>query len=115
MSQGDITGWMSDAGFSLVEEHNDLFDRKIFLIFARPEKCFPALNLLFHVQCFTLWLKAGEYSHESFKEGNPLKTSFTAPDCDSLTGLVQKSVWSLWSANNFGRLHAFRFYPGNSP
>ena len=35
MSQNDITGWMRDAGFSLVEEHNDLFDRKIFLIFAR--------------------------------------------------------------------------------
>ena len=36
ISQADITGWMSDAGFSLVEEHNDLFERKIFLIFARP-------------------------------------------------------------------------------
>ncbi len=35
ISQSDITGWMRDAGFSLVEEHNDLFDRKIFLIFAR--------------------------------------------------------------------------------
>ena len=35
ISQEDITGWMRDAGFSLVEEHNDLFERKIFLIFAR--------------------------------------------------------------------------------
>ena len=35
ISQADITGWMRDAGFSLAEEHNDLFDRKIFLIFAR--------------------------------------------------------------------------------
>ena len=35
ISQDDITGWMRDAGFSLAEEHSDLFDRKIFLIFAR--------------------------------------------------------------------------------